>query len=256
MAKAEDAVPGAVGDTWRLVWQDEFDGSNGSAPDPAKWSYDTGGDGWGNEELEYYTDSTRNSYIDHGYLVISANKEYYKGWNYTSARLVTRDKAAWNGGRIEVKAKLPYGHGIWPAIWLLPQNDTYGDWRKNGEIDIMEMVGNDVRTVYGSMHYFKNGDLHSDVNSYKPQWMNFTKCTHLYAVERDEHTISWYVDNHKFATKNLDLIFKDPSYQPFQQEFYLLLNIAVGGNWPGDPWQTTVFPQKMLVDYVRVYEKK
>lgn len=240
---------------WQLVWQDEFDGANGSAPDPDKWDYDLGGDGWGNDELQNYTDYRRNSYIFNGCLVIKALKESGAGCDYSSARLVTRDLAAWNSGRIEVRALLPHGQGIWPAIWLLPQDDTYGDYRKNGEIDIMEMIGSEPDYVYGSMHYFASGDLHSEVNEFEPSAVSPAVKFHVFAVERDSQAITWYVDDQPVASENLGRIFADPAYKPFQEDFYLLLNIAVGGTWPGEPDASTYFPQRMLVDYVRVYEK-
>lgn len=242
----------------KLVWQDEFTSEGKVHPNPSNWNYDLGGNGWGNGELEYYTDSIDNAFVENGFLNIQVIPEPYKNSGYTSARLVTRDLASWNSGRVEVRAKLPFGQGIWPAIWMLPENDTYGTYEKNGEIDIMEMVGHDPKTVYGSLHFDVNNRLHSAINTCDTARMmatvDYSKDFHLFAVEWDANWMRWSVDGHPYASIKMSKLFTDPTYKPFNQPFYLVMNVAVGGTWPGSPDDSTRFPQKMTVDYVRVYQ--
>ncbi len=241
-----------------LIWQDEFTSMAKVSPDSKKWDYNLGGDGWGNEELQYYTNSINNAFVENGTLNIRVNKEPCENRSYTSARLVTDQLFATAKGRIEVKAKLPYGQGLWPAIWLLPQNDTYGSYEKNGEIDIMELVGNDMNTTYGSLHYYKDGKLHSAVNT-NDETVSFSKVDysnefHIFAVEWNQNWMRWYVDGHPYGSIRMEKLFNNPSFQPFKQPFYILLNVAVGGTWPGAPNEKTKFPQQMMIDYVRVYQ--
>lgn len=240
---------------WKLVWADEFNGPDGSQPDPAKWSYDTGAGGWGNGELEDYTERVDNAYIEKGSLVIQAKKESYEGKDYTSARLVTRAKGDWTYGRIEVRARLPQGQGIWPAIWLLPTDEVYGAWPVSGEIDIMELLGQQPDRIYGTLHY---GSPHiGQGTSYSlADGTSFSDDYHVFAVEWEPTEMRWYVDDNQYYsishwfTSSSDAKFP----APFDQRFYLLLNIAVGGSWPGYPDENTVLPQKMYVDYVHVYQ--
>lgn len=248
-------------DTWVPVWSDDFDGSSGTAPDTAKWSYDIGtgtnNDGWGNNEKEYYTDRTANCFLDgSGNFVLKALKETYSSGStqrsYTSCRLVTKYKEDWKYGRVEVKAKLPVGgKGIWPAIWMLPTDKVYGNWPRSGEIDMMEMVGAEPLKVFGTIHY-GNPWQHTGGDYTLPD-AGF----HEYAVEWDEEEIRWYVDNVLFSTKTVDDWYSSNSAKPgpFDQRFHLLLNLAVGGDWPGIPDTSTVFPQQMEVDYVHVFER-
>ncbi|TVY09465.1 carbohydrate-binding protein [Paenibacillus cremeus] len=248
-------------DTWVPVWSDEFDGTSGAAPDTTKWSYDIGtganNDGWGNQEKEYYTDRTANCFLDgNGKLILKALQETYGSGsqqrNYTSCRMVTKSKGDWKYGRVEVMAKLPTGGlGIWPAIWMLPSDKVYGNWPRSGEIDMMEMVGAEPLKVYGTIHY-GNPWLHTGGDYTLPN-----NGFHEYAVEWDEEEIRWYVDDVLFSTKKVDDWYSSnsPKPGPFDQRFHLLLNLAVGGTWPGTPDASTVFPQQMEVDYVRVYER-
>lgn len=238
---------------WRLVWADEFD--HDGAPDPARWSYDVGGDGWGNRELQFYTDARReNVRVENGRLIIEARREPWQGKEYTSARLVTKNKGDWDQGRFEIRAKLPAGRGTWPAIWMLPTVWDLGDgqWPDNGEIDIMEHVGFDPGRIHGSLH----SRLH--------QWRNNTQRTgtllvpdattafHTYVLEWSRDEIRMYVDDHLYLTAAR--AGEDWTSWPFFRKFHLILNIAVGGDWGGEKGvDPAVFPQRMEVDYVRVY---
>jgi beta-glucanase (GH16 family) len=234
------------------VWADEFD-YNG-LPDPNRWGYDVGGNGWGNNELQYYTENRlENARVENGKLIIEARKEPWGNNEYTSARLVTRNKGDWKYGRIEAMARLPHGRGTWPAIWMLPTNWVYGSWPKSGEIDIMEYVGYDPGVVHGSIHTeaynHVMGTQKTDTTLVPDAETNY----HLYAIEWDADKIDFYVDNRIYFTFLNE--HKDYKTWPFDQAFHLLLNIAVGGNWGGaqgiDP---NIWPQKMWVEYVRVYQ--
>ncbi|MBW7888525.1 MAG: glycoside hydrolase family 16 protein [Bacteroidetes bacterium] len=231
---------------WDLVWNDEF---NEESIDRTKWNYQTGGSGWGNNELEYYTDRKENSYIENGNLIIEAKEENYGERAYTSARLNTAHKGDWKYGMFVIRAKLPYGKGIWPAIWMMPTNSEYGGWPASGEIDIMEMLGDNFRKVYGTIHYSgsSNNHLQSGGNFSLPQSDNFVEHYHTFIAAWDPSGIQWYVDSTQY--------FSTAHGQPFDKEFHIILNVAVGGNWPGNPDVTTIFPQKMIVDYVRVYQR-
>lgn len=245
-------VPG----TKTLVWSDEFDIAG--LPDASKWSYDTDGNasGWGNNEKQYYTSGRlQNSEVKGGLLYINAIKEDYQGFKYTSARLVTRQKGDWLYGRIEVKAKLPDGRGMWPAIWMLPTDWAYGGWPKSGEIDIMENVGYDPYVIVASAHTESYNHV---IGTQKNNKMTVADCYssfHVYAVEWEAAEYRVYVDNTLYFT------FKNegtgPKVWPFDKRFHLLLNVAVGGNWGGAQGiDDTIFPRTMIVDYVRVYQTK
>lgn len=230
---------------YTLVWNDEF---NTPAIDYTKWSYEVNGNGGGNNELQYYTDLPENSYIEDSALVIQALKKNYEGKEYTSARMRTLGKGDWTYGRYEIKAKLPYGQGLWPAIWMLPSDWEYGGWPTSGEIDIMEELGHEPYKVYGTIHYgpaYPNNQ-HSG-GSYSLPSGTFFENYHVFALEWDSTGMRWFVDGIKYHTEYHG--------KPFDKRFHMLLNVAVGGNWPGDPDATTKFPQKMYVDYVRVYKK-
>ena len=242
---------------WQLQWEDDFAGNE---IDQSKWNFVEKGDGFGNNELQYYTAREENARIEDGNLVIEARKENYSGMNYTSAKLTTENKASWTYGRFEIRAKLPEGQGMWPAIWMMPEDiGLYGTWPSSGEIDIMELVGNDMHTVHGTLHY---GTPHTSTGySYQlPDRASFAEDFHEYAIEWEPGEIRWYVDDQLFAVQN-DWFARgsneptDYTYPaPFDRDFYMQLNVAVGGTWPGDPDATTQFPQRMLVDYVRAYE--
>lgn len=246
-----------------LAWSDEFDGPAGSAPNATKWAYDLGTgpgkDGWGNNELQTYTDRTANASLDgEGHLVIKAIKENFTGVDgatrgYTSARLVTRGKFEPTYGRIEARIKVPFGQGLWPAFWLLGSNISSVGWPTCGEIDVMEIIGREPSTVYGTIHgpgFSGAGGLSNSFTLLEGK--KFTDEFHTFEVEWNPRDISFYVDGLHYHTR------KSPEFTGNQQwvfdhPFYLLLNVAVGGSWPGNPDQTTVFPQTMMVDYVRVY---
>ncbi len=233
------------------IWADEFDYSG--APDPAKWGYDTGGHGWGNNELQHYTDSPANASVTDGLLTITARKESTQDRDYSSARLVTKGKGDFLYGRFEIRAKLPTGRGTWPAIWMLPTDWAYGDWPKSGEIDIMEHVGYDQNKVHVTVHTeaYNHGKGTQKGNS--KVIPTASSEFHNYRVDWTPYAIRGYIDNSQVFEFINDG--KGFATWPFDKRFHLLLNIAVGGNWGGaqgvDP---TVFPQAMQVDYVRVYK--
>ena len=242
---------------WALVWNDEFDGP---ALNLEKWSYEIGGHGWGNNELQYYSDDDSTAFIQDGKLVIRAdlvpqgtgssdNLRYF-----SSARLRTSGKGDWRYGRIEVKAKLALGQGIWPAIWMLPTDWMYGGWPESGEIDIMEHVGYDPGRVHGSIH---TGSYNHKINTQRGGSKLLDKISskfYVYAIEWYEDRIDFLIDDAKYFSFQNDGK-NDFNTWPFNQRFHLLINIAVGGDWPGSPDETTQFPTEMEVEYVRVYEK-
>ncbi|MGO4496333.1 family 16 glycosylhydrolase, partial [Paenibacillus sp. 2RAB27] len=243
---------------WTLVWNDEF---NNSTLDASKWNYTTGGGGYGNHELQNYTNRPENVRVENGDLIIEARKESYQGSQYTSGKLETKSKGDWKYGRYEIRAKLPEGKGMWPAIWMMPTNqNVYGGWPVGGEIDIMEFLGHDPGTVYGTIHY-GNPWTHTGGNYILPNNQKFSDDFHTFSLEWSPGEFKWYVDGILYLTKN-DWFSKDnskpsdyPFPAPFDQLFYLQLNLAVGGDWPGNPDATTDWtkPKQMLVDYVRVY---
>lgn len=237
----------------KLVWSDEFNYSG--LPDTSKWNYDTGGNGWGNNELQYYTaNRLENARVEKGQLVIEARKESWQGKNYTSARLVTKGKGDWKYGRIEVKAKLPKGLGSWPAIWML-SSVTPLKWPDDGEIDIMEHVGYDQGNIHASIH---TKDYNHIINTQKTAITNIADCSekfHVYALDWTTDTIKISIDNRVYFSFGNE--HKGKGAWPFDTPFYLLLNIAVGGNWGGAKgMDDKTLPWKMEVDYVRVYQNK
>jgi len=244
---------------WQLVWADEF--NNTGLPDPAKWSYDVGGHGWGNKELQYYTEKRKeNARVENGSLVIEARREDWQNREYTSARLVSKAKGDWTYGRFEVRAKLPTGKGAWPAIWMLPTAKTYGGWPSSGEIDIMEQVGFEPHVVHASVH---TKSYHHSIGTQKTAKIIVPTATtefNVYAVEWMPEEIRGYADGqHYFTFKNERLTNSSADYQqwPFDQPFHLLLNIAVGGTWGGAQGvDQTIWPQRLDIDYVRVYQLK
>jgi beta-glucanase (GH16 family) len=253
--------PPATGFT--LVWSDEFNGADGSAPDSSKWTYDTGGKGWGNNELECYTNLTQNAQMKGGNLAITAMQQ--PGYacsggttnNYTSARLKTQGLFSQAYGRFEARIKIPAGQGMWPAFWMLGNNITSVGWPSSGEIDIMENIGKEPGTVHGSLHGPSTTATTSDASASfgLPAGQNFSDAFHLYAVEWEPGVVRFYVDSNLYETVNQSQWPAGGTWV-FDHPFFLLLNVAVGGNWPGSPDNTTVFPQQMLVDYVRVYIKQ
>ncbi|HEV1993280.1 MAG TPA: glycoside hydrolase family 16 protein [Candidatus Acidoferrum sp.] len=255
--------PPATGFT--LVWSDEFNGADGSSPDASKWTYDTGvgGNGWGNNELETYTNRTKNAQIQGGNLVITAAKETYADpsdsvtRNYTSARLKTQGLFSQAYGRFEARIKIPAGQGMWPAFWMLGNNISSVSWPKCGEVDIMENIGKEPGTVHGSLHGPSTVSQTSDATAAfsLPASQKFADDFHLYAVEWEPGTVRFYVDANLYGTFTQSQWSAGGTWT-FDHPFFIILNVAVGGDWPGSPDNTTVFPQQMLVDYVRVYTKQ
>ncbi len=246
---------------WRLTWSDEFNAPNGSAPDPAKWSLEVGGNGFGNNELEYYTNRRDNSHIENGNLVLTEKKEFFTGADgvkrdYTSARLQTKDHFQQQYGRFEARIKLPAGgKGMWPAFWMLGGDIDRTGWPACGEIDIMENVGFEPSKIHGSLHGpMYSGDSPLTGAYTLPHNRNFSDDFHVFAVEWEPAAIRFYVDNILYETQTPDSI-PGNKHWAFDHPFFLLLNLAVGGSWPGNPDTTTVFPTSMLIDYVRVYER-
>ncbi len=230
-----------------LVWSDEFDGQ---AVNEANWSFQTGGSGWGNNELQYYR--PENATVEDGVLKITAREENYRGKNYTSTRMRSMGKADFTHGRFEARIKMTIGQGIWPAFWMMPTDSVYGGWPKSGEIDIMENIGHEPSQVHGTLHYGDPTHQFSG-NSFKLfGGQRFTDDFHIFAIEKDPNEIRWYVDGVLFNTLTPDEI--QPEFWPFEERFHFILNLAVGGNWPGNPDETTLFPQVLEVDYVRVYD--
>ena len=245
------------GDQLALVWADEFEAEQ---LDPKKWFFESGdgsrydNPGWGNNELQYYLPG--NASVANGLLTIAVRAEETNGFNYTSARIHTRDRFAFRYGRIEARIRLPGGQGLWPAFWLLPQEKIYGDWAASGEIDIIEAVnlgGTGGNTVFGTIHY--GGSVPGNVSSEEtyPVPSSATAEFHTYAIEWDAAEIRWYVDSELFAMRNTWYSTEGDFPAPFDQHFYILLNVAVGGNFPGEPDSSTIFPAAMEVDWVRVY---
>jgi beta-glucanase (GH16 family) len=247
---------------WTLVWSDEFNGADGSTPDSSKWTYDTGGKGWGNQELECYTNRPQNAQIKGGDLVITAQKEGITcsdgaSNNYTSARLKTQGLFSQVYGRFEARIKIPAGQGMWPAFWMLGNNITSAGWPTCGEIDIMENIGREPGTIHGSLHGPSTTSPTSDTSAAfsLPAGQNFADDFHLYAVEWEPGTVRFYVDTNLYETVNQSQWPSSGTWE-FNHPFFIILNVAVGGTWPGSPDTTTQFPQQMLVDYVRVYTKQ
>ena len=245
---------------WVLTWSDEFNASNGSAVDSTKWSFDIGGKGWGNKELQTYTNRKVNVVVENDSLLIKALKETFRGpdeitRDYTSARLLTKNKFTQRYGRFEARIKLPYGQGIWPAFWMLGDNIDAVGWPKCGEIDIMENIGREPSIVHGTLH----GPGYSGANGITAQYVlpNAQKLSadfHTFAVEWEPNVIRFYLDDVHYTTRSpADLPLGTPWV--FEHPFFIILNVAVGGSWPGNPDASTKFPQVMEVDYVRVYQR-
>jgi beta-glucanase (GH16 family) len=249
-AFAADPPPG-----WELVWSDEF---NGTTLDLSQWEIEVNARGGGNNELQYYV--TNNIRVRDGFLTLEARKERYTGRegtrDYTSARIRTRGKGDWRYGRVEVRAKLPRGRGLWPAIWMLPTDERYGGWPHSGEIDIMELLGHAPNKVYGTLHYgdARKGHDHQGT-SHTLRAGTFADDFHVFRLDWEERVMRWYVDDGLYQTQTNWHTRRATFPAPFDQRFHLILNVAVGGNWPGNPEPATVFPQAMVVDYVRIYRK-
>jgi beta-glucanase (GH16 family) len=247
-----------------LAWSDEFDGPDGSAVDPSKWVHDVGGGGWGNQELEYYTDGTQNAIVQGGALVITATTANAASYQcsypssgpckYTSARLLTKGKFSQKYGRFEARIQIPAGQGLWPAFWMLGANIDTVNWPSCGEIDVMENIGKEPSINHGSLHMPAAGTTNdSDLTaSYTlPGNAKLSDAFHTYAIEWSSTAIAFYVDDTLYETQTPQTA--TGRTWEFDQPFFILLNVAVGGQWPGSPDSTTTFPQTMKVDWVRAY---
>ena len=246
--EAQTSYPGM-----QLVWADEFDGNTLNT---ANWTHEigTGSNGWGNNELQYYR--PENTLIQNGHLIIQAKEESFGGRNYTSSRIISQNKQSFQYGRIDFRAALPKGQGIWPALWMLGESFGSTGWPFCGEIDIMEMIGGDApgrdNTVHGTIHWDNNGQYANTGDSYSLSGAKFYDEWHVFSILWDENFIRWYVDDIEYYVVDIT----PGGLSEFQEEFFFIMNIAVGGNWPGSPDATTEFPQRMAVDYVRVYQEQ
>lgn len=252
-----DNQPVTPGGPMTLVWSDEFDGEK---LDPEVWFFETGDGsqygipGWGNAEWEWYLPDS--ALLSDGMLVITARKEAMEGKTHTSARINTRDRFAFRYGRIEARVRLPAGQGVWPAFWMMPQDNVYGTWAASGEIDVVEAInlgGSGGNKIHGTIHHggaWPNNTLTG--NEYEVS-TNVTTDFHTYALEWDVDEMRWYVDGTLYGVINSWSTEAADYPAPFDESFYIIFNVAVGGNWPGPPATDTVFPVTMEVDYVRVY---
>ena len=234
---------------YTLVWNDEFNGSSLSND----WGYDigTGSWGWGNNELEYYR--TENAVVDSGVLTITAKKENFGGQSYTSSRIKTQGIKSFKYGRVDIRAALPYGKGIWPALWMLGDNITTASWPACGEIDIMELIGGgsyNNRTVHGTIHWDNNGSYASYGGNNSLSSGIFAEEFHVFSIVWTSSSIKWLRDDIQYHEADIS----PAQLNEFQQNFFFIFNVAVGGNWPGSPDASTIFPQKMYVDYVRIFQ--
>ncbi len=231
---------------YTLVWQDEF---NGTSLDPAVWTHEIGNSGWGNNELQYYR--PENTSVQQGYLIIEAKKETYSGAPYTSSRIISMNKKTFKYGRIDIRAKLPEGKGTWPALWMLGQNINSVSWPACGEIDIMEIIGSEPNKLHGTAHW-------ADANGQRAQYGGSTTLSsgkfvdkfHVFSIVWTSSSIKWYLDDVQFHVIDIN----PADLNEFKLDFFFIFNVAVGGTWPGNPDGTTVFPQQMFVDYVRVFQ--
>ena len=236
---------------YTLAWGDEF-----TTPgiNTTNWSFETGNNnGWGNNELEFYTDRTQNAFVSAGNLIIEARTELLGGKNYTSARMVTKNKKTFKFGRIDIRAKMPKGKGVWPALWMLGNNIDAVGWPACGEMDILELLGHEPNKIYGTMHWGNTVPSHgSKGSSYTLSSGSFDQQFHVYSLVWKQDDIRVLIDDQEYV--HVTSIDVQGSNYPFNNNFFFIFNIAVGGNWPGSPDGTTVFPQRMIVDYVRVFQ--
>jgi beta-glucanase (GH16 family) len=253
MASAADGQPR----DWKLVWSDEFDGES---LDVSKWEIEVNAFGGGNHELQIYTDRDENVRVENGHLVIEARKDHYgiagTVREYSSGRIRSKRRGDWKYGRFEIRARLPAGQGVWPAIWMLPTKEHYGTWAASGEIDIMEFKGQEPNVVWGTLHHggsWPNNRHKGD--TMKLETGNFTDAFHTFAVEWEEGVVRWYVDDQLFQTQTEWSSDGQKFPAPFDQQFHLILNLAIGGGFVGPPNERTEFPRQFLVDFVRVSQR-
>jgi len=245
-------------DTWKLVWSDEF---NGDKLNYSKWGIEVNAFGGGNNELQLYTDRNKNIRVDDGHLIIEAHRDNPNivgvGRKYSSGRLRTKHRGDWKYGRFVIRAKMPTGQGMWPAIGMLPTEEKYGGWALSGEIDIMEFNGAKPDHVLGTLHF---GDQWPNNRSSSGKFIlpkgSFADDFHIFALEWEKGVMRWYVDSKLYQTKTKWDSEAAPFPAPFDQRFHLLLNLSVGGNFVGAPDDTTIFPQQFEIDYIRVYQQK
>ncbi len=232
------------------VWEDNF--SVNGAPDPSKWVFETGGSGWGNNELQYYT-SGANASVNGGNLSIDVKKENVSGREYTSSRMITKGKGDWLYGRFEIRAKLPKGRGTWPAIWMLSSDNVYGNWPASGEMDIMEHVGYDPNNIHCSIHTSAYNHTRGTQKTTSQVVPGATDNFHVYRIDWTPYAVRGYIDGSKY----FEFVNENTGFTtwPFNKKFFLILNVAVGGDWGGAQGvDNTAFPTSMLVDYVKVYK--
>ena len=235
---------------YTLVWNDEFEGSSLNEND---WNYEIGAGGWGNNELQYYR--KENTTVKDGFLSIEAKKQSAGSSMYTSSRLTTQRKRNFKYGRVDIRAALPEGQGMWPALWMLGESFSTVGWPACGEIDIMEMIGGTSngrsdKTTHGTIHWEGNNKDHASYGNSKTISKKLSEEFHVYSIVWDANSINWYFDDVLFNTADI----KPTALNEFRENFFFIMNVAVGGDWPGSPDQTTVFPQKMWIDYVRMYQ--
>jgi beta-glucanase (GH16 family) len=257
-AATSDAGPGdadGAASGWTLTWSDEFDGAASASPDASKWTYDTGGGGWGNNELEYYTNRPTNVATDgQGHLVITLRAESYMGSAYTSARIKTQGLFTQAYGRFEARIKIPGTQGVWPAFWMLGADIATNPWPNCGEIDIMENVGKQPAVNHGSLHGPGYSGGNPLTGTYTLASGKLSDDFHLYAIEWETNVVRFYVDDMLYETHtNADV--PAGAKWVYDHPFFIILNVAIGGTFPGSPDTTTVLPQTMTVDYVRVYSR-
>lgn len=254
-AAPSSATPTPSGPEWTLVWNDEFDGADGSTIDKSRWGFEIGNNsGWGNSELQYYTNDESNLRQSNGLLSITARKEKTSEFDYTSARIKTKGRFEFQYGKIEMRAKLPSGQGIWPAFWLLGGNVDEVGWPTCGEIDIMEHIGREPQTVFGTLHgpeYSGSMGIQGKVTGIPTLAQDF----HVYGLAWDADSLVWSLDGKDYFTIEKAKFLKNRTWVT-DHEYFIILNLAVGGRWPGYPDESTTFPQTFSIDYVRVYQLK
>ena len=235
---------------YKLAWSDEF---TGTTINPDVWTFEKGNNnGWGNHELENYTERQENSFVSNGNLIIEARQESYNGSNYTSARMVTKGKKTFTYGRIDIRAKLPKGKGIWPALWMLGNNIDQVNWPVCGEIDIMELLGQEPAKIYGTLHYGNSAGAHAqNGTNYILKSSTFDQQFHVFSLVWTKDVLKILVDDNEYLSVASGSI---SSNYPFNNPFFFIFNVAVGGDFPGNPDSSTTYPQRMVVDYVRVFQ--
>ncbi|MFN9594290.1 MAG: family 16 glycosylhydrolase [Pirellulaceae bacterium] len=243
---------------WRLVWSDEFDGPS---LDYSKWEIEVNAFGGGNHELQIYTDATKNVRVERGVLVLEAHRERasIQGTerDLSSGRIRSKNRGDWKYGKFEMRAKLPAGQGVWPAFWMLPTEDRYGGWASSGEIDILEFKGQEPDTLWGTLHYGGRwpNNRHTGEQKKFPN-LDFTTDFHQFAIEWEEGKIRWLLDGEVWQEQSRWESEEAPFPAPFDQRFHVVLNLAIGGGFVGDPAPDTPFPAQYLIDWVRVYQDR